>query len=246
MPASPAPHNGVIHRRQAAHAVILSIARPARANAYTQAMLTDLRQQIEQADADPSTRVIVVTGDGDRWFSAGADREDIATRDWRSVLNLASARVFRRLRDSRCVTIAAVNGAAVGGGMELALACDLRLAVPEARFWLPEPEFGLLPAAGGARLLPSEVGPLRARELILGGAVWTAADAMKAGFLTEIATTAVLWERVQVWIDRVALRDANAIYLSKQVMAVGACGGDTGFDRLAQSLLVRDQHNDGQ
>ena len=159
------------------------------------------------------------------------------------MLTLASARVFERLRDSRCVTIAAINGAAVGGGMELALACDLRLAVPRARFWLPEPEFGLLPAAGGLRLLPREVGPLRARELILGGAVWTADDALKANFLTEIADPPALWDRVQAWIDRIAVRDIEAIRLAKQVLASGAAGGDPNMDRLAQSLLVRHQRN---
>lgn len=242
MSASTAQPEGTIVGRRAAHALIVTVTRPSHANAYTQAMLADLHQHLDAADADPAIRAIVVTGDGDRSFCAGADRQEITTRDWRSVLTLASARVFQRLRDSRCVTIAAINGAAVGGGMELALACDLRLAVPQARFWLPEPEFGLLPAAGGIRLLPREVGPLRTRELILGGAVWTAEEALKANFLTEIAAPAALWDRVQIWIDRIAVRDIEAIRLAKQVLASGA-GGDTTMDRLAQSLLVRHQRS---
>lgn len=228
----------VASRRGAA--LVIELRRPSHANAYTQAMLGEIARYIDAADADASVRAIVVTGAGDSVFCAGADRDEIATRDWRSVLTLESARVFGRLRRSRTVTIAAINGSAVGGGFELALACDLRFAVEHAQFWLPEPELGLLPAAGATTLLPHLVGPLRAKELILGGAVWTAADAMQAGVLTEVVADGQLFERVNAWIARIERRDPDATRLAKQAIDLGV-PSETGFDLVAQSLLVQRQ-----
>ncbi len=220
--------------------MVLELARERHANAYTQSMLGLLEREIARADDDESVRVIVVTGAGSRAFSAGADRGELAARDWRSVPSLASARVFARLRRSRCVTIAAINGAAVGGGMELAISCDLRIAVTGATFRLPEPEFGLLPAAGGTALLPSLVGPLRTKELILGGAEWDAATALEAGLLTEVAAPAALWERIGSWVARIERRDPDAIRLAKQAIDASTGGGTpAGLERLAQSLLVK-------
>jgi enoyl-CoA hydratase/carnithine racemase len=236
--AAAASIGAIVERREGA-TVVLTLSRPDRANAYTQAMLVALEQAIERADADPATRVIVVTGEGPRAFCAGADRHELATRDWRAVQELPAARVFGRLARSRCVSIAAINGAAVGGGFELALHCDIRVASSTARFWLPEPEFGLLPAAGGVRLLPVLAGQLRARDIILGGARWDAGQAREAGVISEIAPPEQLWERVGVWIKQIALRDPDALMWSKRLLSAALDAGDHGFDRMAQSSLVR-------
>lgn len=238
--SSPAPPvDGRILTRRDGASVILTLSRAARANAYTQAMLTGLAAAIDEADADATVRVIVIAGEGDRTFSAGADLGELAARDWRDVVSLNSEAVFARVRRSRAVTIAAVNGAAVGGGLELALSCDLRLAVKHATFRLPEPAFGLLPAAGGTALLPQLVGPLRAKELILGGAEWTADMALSAGLVTEVTTAADLWPRVADWVSRIASRDAHATALAKQAIDAATPAGDGGYALLAQSLLAR-------
>lgn len=240
--------DGSVSARRDGCAVWITLSRPARANAYTQAMLDALARHVDDAEADPTVRALVVTGAGDRAFSAGADRDELARRHWRDVLSLKSARTFEQLRRSRCVTIAAVNGVAVGGGFELALACDLRLAVTTARFWLPEPEFGLVPAAGGLRLLPRMVGEPRAKELILGGAVWDAATAERTGLLSEVVDASALTARVQVWIDRIAARDADALRLAKVAIERAADGSaDPALDLIAQSLLVsRGSQSDGR
>jgi len=230
--------DGAILERHTGEAVWLTLSRPAKANAYTQPMLTALEAAIERAEGDRQVRVIVVTGDGDRTFCAGADRSELASRDWRDVANLLSARVFARLQASPLVSIAAINGAAVGGGFELAMHCDLRIASDRASFWLPEPEFGLLPAAGGVRLLPDLVGRLRANDVILGGARWSAEDAWRSGLVSEVAAHADLETTVETWLRRVIVRDASALAWAKRLMARG--GGD-GLDRLAQSALVKDQ-----
>lgn len=218
---------------------LITLERPSHANAYTQAMLADLERGIEQADSDPDVRAIVLTGAGERAFCAGADRHEIATRDWRSVLSLRSAAVFDRIRNSRKVTIAAINGMAVGGGFELAISCDLRVAATHARFWLPEPQFGLIPAAAATRLLPRLVGAFRAKDIILGGAEWSAGDALDAGLLSEIAPPGALMQRVGQWITRIERRDADALFLAKQAIDMSSSGVDTTrFDLLAQALLV--------
>jgi methylglutaconyl-CoA hydratase len=238
--AHESPQINVGARRQGA-ALVVSLSRPTHANAYTQDMLRALDAWIDHAETDAGIRVVIITGAGE-WFCAGADRDEIASRDWQSVLSLESARVFQRLQRTGCVTIAAINGAAVGGGLELALACDLRLASTHARFWLPEPDFGLMPAAGGTRWLPRLVGPLKAKELILGGAEWDAAHALAAGLLTEVVAPADLIDRALAWTDRIARRDPSAIRLAKDAIEMSLRqGDDRAFDLAAQSLLVIEQ-----
>lgn len=226
-------------------ACFIVINRPERSNSYTQEMLTLLEDAVECADRDESIRVIVFTGAGSKSFCAGADRTEINERSWRSVLSLKSAAVFNRICKSRKVTIAAINGHAVGGGFELALCCDLRIAAPQAIFWLPEPEFGILPAAAATNLLPKLVGILQAKDLILGGAKWTADMAMRAGLLSEISPEGEgLMECVNEWILRISSRDADALFFAKQAIDMSGRGIDTmQFDLLAQALLVSLQSN---
>ncbi len=223
---------------------LVTLSRARHANAYTQQMLAEIERLLDGAEADATVRAIVFTGEGERAFSAGADRHEIAHRDWRSVLSLNSARVFERIRKSRKVTIAAINGVAVGGGLELALSCDVRLAVARARFWLPEPEFGLIPAAAATRLLPRTVGVLRARDLVLGGAQWDAATALAAGLLSEIAPDDALMDCVGKWVARIERRDPDALLLAKQALDLSGTGADSmQFDLLAQAMLVQLQAN---
>lgn len=223
----------------------ITINRPERSNSYTQEMLSLLEDAFECADKDESIRVIVFTGAGSKSFCAGADRTEIQERSWRSVLFLKSAAVFNRICKSRKVTIAAINGHAVGGGFELALCCDLRIASPQASFWLPEPEFGILPAAAATNLLPKLVGILQAKDLILGGARWNSDVAMRAGLLSAISPEGVeLMVCVNEWISRISSRDADALFLAKQAIDMSGRGIDTmQFDLLAQAFLVSLQSN---
>lgn len=213
--------------------------RTEKANAYTAGMLDALERAVRQAEANPDIRVLVFTGSGDRVFCAGADRNELEARSWRSVLRLRSAAVFRLIRESPLVSMAAINGAAVGGGLELALACDLRVAVEGARFWLPEPEFGLLPAAGALTFLPGIVGQGRARELILGGARWTAKEAYTAGLVSQVVAPADLRSAVVGWVARVAQRDGEALHLAKLALEETCPAPSGALDRVGQALLVQ-------
>jgi enoyl-CoA hydratase/carnithine racemase len=137
------------------------------------------------------------------------------------------------------VTIAAVNGVAVGGGVELALACDVRVAVDHAAFWLPEPELGLLPAAGALRWLPEVVGQGGARELILGGARWSAAQALARGLVSEVVPANELDACVARWTERVLKRDRLALELAKQHLSAKGRSGMTKDEGLRRPFLSR-------
>ena len=221
-------------------AAYLRLERPHKANSYTQPMLQVLAAAVERAASDADVRVLVITGAGDRNFCGGADLGEIADRDWNAPLNLKSAEVFTIVSRFPRVTLAAVNGAAVGGGLELALACDLRIASVNARFWLPEPLLGLIPAAGGTQRLQQVVGKAKAKELILGGAVWGADEALRLGLVSEVATAENLMLRAKAWVDQIARRDPLALQLAKKAIDLESPGNaGFGFESLAQTLLER-------
>jgi enoyl-CoA hydratase len=214
--------------------------RPEKANAYNQPMLEMLAGHVERMAADPEVRVVVLCGAGRHAFCAGADLAELAERDWQSALTLRSAEVFSLVSRCRRVTLAAVNGAAVGGGLELALACDLRIAADNARFSFPELELGLIPAAGGTQRLPGVVGKARAKELILGGRVWEAAEALRFGLVSEVTEPDELLPTAQQWAERIARGNPVALQLAKRAIdldTVGSPGRD--FESVAQALLYQ-------
>jgi enoyl-CoA hydratase/carnithine racemase len=165
--------------------LLVTLDRVERANAYTAAMLEDLRRGIEQARAEPAIMAAVVTGAG-RVFCAGADLDELGDKDERDALALRSRQVFDLWADAPWPTVAAIQGAAVGGGFELALACDLRLCGPAALFRFPELALGLVPAAGGIRRLVAELGPARAKEMILFGEQLDAETALRWGLVARV------------------------------------------------------------
>ncbi len=238
--ADTTPESGLIRAWRQGPAAYLQLNRPEKANAYNRAMLDALDAHLGRAADDPEVRVVVLCGTGDRAFCGGADLGEMAGKDWRSALYLRSAEVFSLLSGCPRVTLAAVNGAAVGGGLELALACDIRIAADGARFSFPEPELGLLPAAGGTQRLPQVVGKGRAKELILGGRVWEADEALRAGLVSEVTRPDELLPRAQQWAERIAGRDPLALQLAKQAVDLDTTG-DAGqrFESVAEALLYQ-------
>ncbi|MFM8533613.1 MAG: enoyl-CoA hydratase/isomerase family protein [Acidimicrobiia bacterium] len=233
---------GTVVWQQQDSLVTLTLHRPHAANAYTASMLAQLDESLHRIESDPAISTVVITG-AERWFCAGADHRERDTRDWRSVVELPSARVFQRLARCPAVTIAAVNGAAVGGGLELALAADLRFACATATFALPELTLGLLPAAGGMDRLPELVGPMAARQLILGGVVWSADDAFRHGLILDVAPDlAGLRQQVADYAGRIATQETTALRLAKQRLSSGV-QMSSDATRLAQALLVARHSN---
>jgi enoyl-CoA hydratase len=191
----------------------IRIERPTRANAYDRATLDGVATAIAEL---ATSRVVVVESAGDGAFCAGADRDEMAAATPESALNLRADVVFDALARAPFVTIAAVHGPAVGGGFELALACDLRVAGPNARFWLPETSLGLIPAAGGCRRLTAMIGPARAKSIILGGRQIDAGTALAWGLVDRIVDDPR--EEAARWAIEVAKRDPVAQRLARAIV----------------------------
>lgn len=224
------------HTHGAARVIVLR--RPERANAYNNEMLAGIADALAPVIDDPAVSAVVVRGAGDRHFCAGADLDALRARDPFSVLDLSSARLFAAIAAFPKVTIAAVNGAAVGGGCELALACDLRVMSRDAFFQLPETGLGLIPAAGGTYRLPTLIGLGRAKEMIFTGRRVDADTALAWGLVNEVCVPEDLDARVLTLAATIAEKDGDAIALAKKSMFGSHISpAAPSLARLAQSIL---------
>lgn len=167
---------------------VLTVNRPDKLNALNGRTIVELGEAVRRAAADDSVLGMIVTGSGEKAFVAGADIAELAKMgpvDGVEVSRLGQ-RVFREIELSRKPVIAAVNGFALGGGCELALACHLRVVSETAKFGLPEVKLGIIPGYGGSLRLPRLVGKGRALELILTGAMIDAAEAHRIGLANRV------------------------------------------------------------
>jgi enoyl-CoA hydratase len=165
---------------------VLTVDRPEVRNALDGETVAEFHRALDALEADPDARVLIVTGGGDRVFVAGADVRSLLARSNRDVLAGVNNRLFARLEAFPLPTIAAVNGWALGGGLELALACDLRLAADHAKLGLPETGLGIIPGAGGTQRLPRIVGMGHAKEMVLAGTIHDAESAARIGLVNRV------------------------------------------------------------
>ncbi|MGK9063595.1 enoyl-CoA hydratase [Stutzerimonas chloritidismutans] len=169
------------------HTALLTIANPP-ANTWDRESLADLERMIGELNENPEVYALVITGQGEKFFSAGADLKQFADGDKAAASEVAAlfGRAFDALTRFRGVSIAAINGYAMGGGLECALACDIRIAEEQAQMALPEASVGLLPCAGGTQNLPWLVGEGWAKRMILCGERIDAQRAEKIGLVEEV------------------------------------------------------------
>jgi enoyl-CoA hydratase len=170
----------------------ITIDRPEAMNAVSPAVLDGLNATLDELEAQ-GVRVCILTGAGEKAFSAGADLEEMLEQSpeaSRSQLEVG-VRLTRRLETAPFVTVAAVNGYALGGGTELALACDIRLASRNAKFGLPEVRVGIFPGWGGIVRLPRVVSRSLANDMILSGRIIDAEQALASGLVSEVADDVV-------------------------------------------------------
>jgi enoyl-CoA hydratase len=202
-------------RGASGNVALFTLQRPARANAYTAVMLEQFSEQYEDVRRDPAVVAAVLTAGGDA-FCAGADLAELGARTAPDALSLLSRDVFERWARAPWPTIAALDGPAVAGGFEWALACDLRIASPRAFLRLPEVELGLIPAAGGIPRLVGQIGVQRTKELVLFGKTLDAATALSWGLLAEIHEDPVA--RALEVAQSLAGRDPMCLALAKALI----------------------------
>lgn len=210
--------------------------RPEKSNAYHNAMICQFAEQLAGAVADPSVRAGVVAGAGERVFCAGADISSFADRSYEEGLNLLSRQLFDNWANAPWPTVAAINGPAIAGGLELALACDFRICSPSSWFSLPEIDLGLIPAAGGIRRLTKIVSEARAKAMILFGQKVDSATALQWGLVSQISDR-VLEDAIEI-AEAAARRDPLATRLAKVALqSVSTSLGDATVEAVSQALL---------
>ena len=187
----------------------VTINRPAVRNALNIATVQELGAAFEQAEMDPDVRVVILTGEGDKAFAAGADISEIAALDesFGSDFSRRGQLVFDAIESLGKPVIAAVNGYALGGGCELAMACTMRVASESAVFGQPEVKLGLIPGYGGTQRLPRLIGASRALRLLLTGETIPASEALTLGLVDEVVPARTLMDRAQALAKQIT---ANA------------------------------------
>jgi enoyl-CoA hydratase len=177
----------------------VTLNRPEALNALNAAMFDDLEEAFTQIAAAEKIRAVILTGAGDRAFAAGADIRELALTNGASGLAASqrAQQVFAQIESCGKPVIAAINGAALGGGLELALACTFRIAADRAKLGLPEVKLGLIPGYGGTQRLTRLIGPGQAQRLMLTASVLDAAEAHRLCIVEELTTAEHLMPRAQ-------------------------------------------------
>jgi enoyl-CoA hydratase len=199
------------------HVATLTVNRPDVRNALDTATVNEFHAALDEVRRARST-VLIITGAGDKAFVSGADIRAIRQRRRDDALASINSRLMSAVEAHGAITIAAVNGYALGGGCELALACDLRLAADDAVFGLPEPSLGIIPGAGATQRLPRLVGLGRAKEMILAGVRWDARRALEVGLVSEVVPREKLMEAARAMADRVLALGPLAVRLAKMAL----------------------------
>jgi enoyl-CoA hydratase len=203
-----------------AHAVI-TISRPDKLNSVTKSMLVDFNEQVSQIVNNPNIRAVIFTGEGSRAFSAGFDMDTIMGLKGAEVTEFFKLleRTMRLIRENRtCVTIAAVNGYAIGFGAMAVLACDFRFFSDTAAFRLPEVEMAVFPGAGAASNLLHLVGPARAKDILLTTRTVSAKEAMQIGLADMLVNQDELMEKTMEFVEGLLNKDATILVRTKTLI----------------------------
>ncbi len=217
---------------------VLTVNRPDKLNALSNELTEELQHLLDEIEKDVDLRVVVITGAGDKAFVAGADINELVERDalkGRDVSRFRQA-LFARIENLPVPVIAAVNGYALGGGLELALACNIRIASEKAQFGAPEVKLGIIPGDGGTQRLPRLVGLGRAMELVLTGDFIDAQEAHRIGLVNRVVSPDELMESVMALAKKIASRPPLAVKYAKEAVNRSQ-EGDTASGYALESYL---------
>ena len=211
--------------------LLVTLDRPQVLNAIDDALLNALEGAIEQAATDTAVGAMVVTGARERAFSAGADISTFTSLDavGAEALMRRGQQVFQALEDLPLPVVAAVNGYALGGGLELALACDMRFAANSAKLGQPEATLANLPGWGGTQRLPRAVGEARAKDLIYSGRLVDTSEAERIGLVQRVFSPATLLDETIQYLTRLLPTGRTALGFAKEAVHAARSGGAAGY-----------------
>lgn len=191
-------------------------------NSLSSEVLSSLESALDKVLSNTSIRAVIITGGGEKIFASGADIKELADLDKASGIGAVSRvkEVFAKIWLSPKPVFCAINGHALGGGLELALHCDFRLSTEEARFGQPEINLGVLPGAGGTQLLPRLVGLSKARWLLLSGETLSAREALEFGLVDRVVKAGSLLGETQEMAHQIVEKPPLAIQFIKNALAL--------------------------
>jgi enoyl-CoA hydratase len=226
----------------------VTVAREKALNALNRQTLNEIGWALREADGDARVRVVIMTGAGDKAFVAGADISEMVEQGATEARGFAAAgrAVGDVLESMQKPVIAAVNGFALGGGCELALACDFIYASDKAKFGQPEVNLGVIPGFGGTQRLPRRIGQARAMELILTGDLIGAEEALRVGLVNKIVPAAELMNEAKKCAEKIASKGPLAIAYARRAVRKGAelnlpAGNDLEAELFALLFATQDQ-----
>jgi enoyl-CoA hydratase len=199
-------------------AVLVTLNAPERRNAIDQQMVDGLHGVLDELWHDEAVAALVITGAGDKAFAAGADIAQLRERTSRDALKAINSGIFNRIEEFPAPVIAAIKGFALGGGCELAIACDLRVLGESAKMGQPEVKLGIIPAAGGTYRLPRLVGLGIARELVYTGRMVDANEALRIGLANAVVPDAEVVDRALAMANEIAQNGRLAVRGAKRAM----------------------------
>lgn len=213
----------------------LTLNRPASLNALNELLVRELATAATALDQDENIGAIVITG-SEKAFAAGADIKEMARKDYTDVAANGLFEEIRALDRLRTPTIAAVSGYALGGGCELAMACDLIIAADSATFGQPEINLGIIPGLGGTQRLPRAIGAYKAADLVLTARTMDAAEAERAGLVSRVVPAAELLNTATEVAETIAAKSLPAVYAAKAALKAAqetSLAGGLGFEAQA-------------
>jgi enoyl-CoA hydratase len=219
----------------------ITINRPEQRNALNIETLMEIEKALDHLRTNEEVRVVIFTGAGEKSFAAGADISQLNKRTMMEALHPNMTATYRKIEEYEKPTIAAINGYALGGGLELALACDIRIASVHAKMGLPEVGLAIIPGAGGTQRLTRIIGKGRALDLILTGDVITAEAAERMGLVSKVAPQEQLLETAKEYARKISSKGPLALRLAKAVVNRGAdIEMETALylEKLAQTILM--------